>query len=251
MTAGTVTTESESPEEQQRFYDHKFSFASPIDLRKDGKTALLVVDMQYHDASPNRGWNLAVERLQPGSLDYYNRRVEDQVIPTIRELLTYFRANRMPVVYVTLGSDDPQYRDMPRRSREMLLRLEERSGVSGIFWSGDPAFAIRREIEPVPGETIVRKLTAGAFNSSDIEVQLHSLGIQELVVTGVTTSCCVESTARDAVDRGFGCVLVDSGTAEYDAEAHDATLRTFHGNFGRVVASASDIIHAIESETAI
>jgi biuret amidohydrolase len=230
-----------------RFYDYDFSFAPTITLRPDSHTALLVIDMQYHDASPDHGFNLAVERIEPGSLAYYNRRVEDTVVPSIVELVRYFRSRAMPTVYVTLGSDYSDYRDFSPRGRAMIQDLEHRSGVRNIFWSGDPGFAIRSEIAPADGDIIVRKRTAGAFNSSNIDEVLRTGGIENLVITGVTTSCCVDSTARDAADRGFGCVMVDEATAEYDPEAHDATRRTFHGNFGRVVRTAADVIEAVET----
>jgi nicotinamidase-related amidase len=163
--------------------------------------------------------------------------------------VTYFRAHHLPVVYLTLGSDFSDYRDLPTRSRALVLDLEARSGLSGILWSEDPAFRIRDEIAPAPGEAVVRKTTAGAFNSSEIDARLRAADIENLVVTGVTTSCCVESTAREASDHGYGCVLIADAMAEYDQEAHEATLRTFHANFGRVLTSATDVIHAIEEGT--
>jgi len=232
-----------------RFYDLEYTIAAPLVLLPDYTTALLIVDMQYHDASPACGFNLAIERTRPGSLDYYNERVESMVVPTIAELLTYFRKRKMSVIYLTLGSDDPQYRDMPARSRALVLDLEARSGVSGILWSGNPEFRIRDELAPVADEPVVRKTTAGAFSSSDLDEVLRRRGIENLVVTGVTTSCCVESTAREASDHGYGCVLVDHAMAEYDAEAHDATLRTFHTNFGRVLTTAHDVISALRERT--
>lgn len=232
--------------EAARFYDREYTIAAPLRLQTDGHTGLLIVDMQYHDASPHTGFNLAIERTRPGSLDYYTERVESVVIPTIARLLAWFRGKGLPVFYLTLGSDDPEYRDLPARSRAMVLDLEARSGVSGILWSGNGAFRIRDEIAPVGSEPVLRKTTAGAFNSSNLDAVLRAANITNLVVTGVTTSCCVESTAREASDYGYGCVLLADGTAEYDEQAHDATLRTFHANFGRVLAKAEDVIEAME-----
>lgn len=243
MTAGSL------PLAPDRFYDYDYVITAPLTLRPDGRTALLIVDMQYHDASPDGGFNLAIEKTRPGSLAYYNHRVESTVIPTIRALLTYFRANHLPVVYLTLGSDYADYRDLPARPRASLLDLEARSGVTGILWSGAPAFKIRDEIAPASGEAVVRKTTAGAFNSSKIDATLRARNVENLVITGVTTSCCVESTAREASDYGYGCVLVADAMAEYDEESHEGTLRTFHANFGRVLRAAPETIRAIEEGT--
>jgi biuret amidohydrolase len=232
-----------------RFFDFGLTFVPPVKLARDHSTALLVIDMQYHDASSDQGFNLAVEKIQPGAMAYFNERNEDVVIPAIRELLAYFRSHSLPVIYLTLGSDYEDYRDMPARSRQWMRDVEQRSGVANIFWSGNPAFAIRKEIEPLPDETVIRKRTMGAFNSSNLDQYLRDSGVQNLVITGISTNACVETTARDAADRGWGCVMVAEGMADYDAEAHEAALRGFHFNFGRVVGEATDVIAAMESET--
>ena len=229
-----------------RFFGTGRTFVQPVLLRPVD-TALLVIDMQYHDASPDRGFNLALDKLDPGCMDYFNRRNEELVIPAIARLLAFARGCGMKVVYLTLGSHYRDLRDVPERLRRWIRQLEAESGIPDIFWAGSPAFAIRREIEPLPDETIVNKTTFGAFNSSSIELVLRQLGVSNLVITGISTNCCVETTARDAADRGFGCVIVDEATADYDQDAHDAALRAFHFNFGRVVRTADDVIAAIDT----
>jgi nicotinamidase-related amidase len=234
---------------EARFFDFGLTFVRPVLLARDESSALLIIDMQYHDASPDQGFNLAVEQIQPGAMKYFNERNEDVVIPAIRELLDYFRSRSLPVIYLVLGSEYEDYRDIPPRMREWIRGVEERSGVRSIFWTGNPAFAVRREIEPVAGETTIRKRTFGAFNSSNLDQFLRDTGVRNLVITGISTNACVETTARDAADRGWGCVLVSQGMADYDAEAHEASLRAFHFNFGRVVDSAADVITAMEEGT--
>ncbi len=231
----------------KRFFDYGRTFVQSVPMRRD-RTALLIVDMQYHDASPDQGFNLALDRLEPGCMDYFNKRNEEMVIPTIRRLLEYVRSRGMKVVYLTLGSQYRDMRNVPERLRRWIRQLEEESGVKDIFWAGNPGYAVRREIEPLPEETVVNKTTFGAFNSSTLELALREMGIQALVITGISTNCCVETTARDAADRGFACVIVDEGTADYDEEAHDASLRQFHFNFGRVMGTADDVIAALEAE---
>ncbi len=229
-----------------RFFDYGRSFVQPVPLRPE-RTALVVVDMQYHDASADQGFNLALDKLQPGCMDYFNRRNEELVIPTIAELLAFWRGAGMQVVYLTLGSRYRDLRDVPERLRRWIRQLERESGITDIFWAGNPAYAIRREIEPQPGETVVSKTTFGAFNSSNLELVLRELGVSSLVITGISTNCCVETTARDAADRGFACAIVDEGTADYDQEAHDAALRAFHFNFGRVMRTARDVTAAVRA----
>jgi nicotinamidase-related amidase len=71
------------------------------------------------------------------------------------------------------------------------------------------------------------------------------------VITGISTNHCVETTARDAADRGYGCVVVDEATADYDDDAQDASLRAFHFNFGRVVRTVDEVIGHIDDGAAV
>lgn len=230
--------------EDARFFDYGYTLVPPVPLRKDGTTALVIIDVQYRDAHPDHGVGLAMQKIIPGSMDYFFERVESTLIPSIRTLLDYFRANRLPVIHVLLGSDYRDLRDCPPRFREWVAKLEQDSGVRDIFWSGGKGYEVREEIAPVAGETIVRKLTMGAFNSGNIDTVLRSMGLTSLVVAGVSTNACVETTARDAADRGYATVIVDEATADYDQAAHDATMRAFHFNLGRVVRSSRELIEA-------
>jgi nicotinamidase-related amidase len=233
--------------EAARFFDYGYTLVPPVPLRRDGSTALVIIDVQYRDASPDHGVGLAMQRILPGSMEYFLERVETTLLPSIRTLLDYFRTQQMPVIHVLLGSDYRDLRDCPPRFREWVAKLERESGVADIFWSGGKGYEVRAEIAPIAGETIVRKLTMGAFNSGNIDTVLRSMGISSLVVTGVSTNACVETTARDAADRGYACVIVDAATADYDQAAHDATLRAFHFNLGRVARTSEDVIAAFET----
>jgi nicotinamidase-related amidase len=236
------------PADRFSFFEHPEStFIPTVRLRRED-TALLVVDVQYSDASADQGFNLAFDRIEPGSMDYFNERMQAVVLPTIQTLLAAFRERDMPVVYLMLGSAYRDLRDVPRRHREWIRAIEKAGGVEDIFWMGNPASAVMEEIAPLPHETIVTKTTWGAFSSSNIDTVLRELGVANLVITGVSTNCCVETTARDAADRGFGCVLVDEGLADYDQAAHDASLSALFFAFTRVVRSAGDVIAAIEEE---
>lgn len=235
-------------EDQSRFFDYGYTLVAPVPLRCDASTALVIIDVQYRDASPDHGVGLAMERIAPGSMAYFFDRVEQTMLPSIARLLAFFRSRNLPVIHVLLGSDFRDLRDCPPRFREWVAKLERESGVSDIFWSGGRGYEVRDEIAPLPDETIVRKLTMGAFNSGNIDTVLRSMGIGSLVITGVSTNACVETTARDAADRGYACVIVDEATADYDAQAHDATLRAFHFNLGRVARTAQDVIEVMERD---
>jgi nicotinamidase-related amidase len=236
----------ETREEHRLSAEQSRPFALPVALPVGG-TALVIVDMQYAYASRDQGFGLALERLDPGSCDYYNDRIDRLVLPAIGELLKQFRTRGMAVVYLTLGSHDRGLADMSSRQRDAVRALERESGVEDIMWAGSESFRIREEVAPLPGELVVNKTSFGAFGSSDLERLLREQATQSLVFTGITTSCCVETTARDAVDLGFGCVLVDEALAEYEHAMHEATLRVFDSKFGSVAATAEAVVGAINT----
>jgi nicotinamidase-related amidase len=223
----------------------------PVRLARDGSTALLIIDMQLTVTKSDRGFGLAMETLHPGIGVERQDRIDRLVIPTIRDLLTYFRREGLPVVFTVVGSRFRDYRDLPPRFSESHRQLECLSGINDTLWLDGEESAIRAEIAPLPDEIVVEKRSFGAFSSSPIDQILRDQGVRSLVITGVGTSACVESTAREAADRDYGCVLVADGMASYSHEAHDATLRAFHANFGRVVRSSTDVIQAMNQESEI
>jgi len=232
------------------FFDYGLTFVPPIPLRGEG-VGLVVVDMQYHDAAAGVGFCAALEAIEPGSCAYFDERTEDLTVPTIARLIAGFRARALPVVYLCLGAERRDLSDMPPRMAAWVRDVERRAGIHDIFWRGSPLHAIRRELAPLEGEVIVHKTTFGAFNSSDIDDVLRARGLDTLVVCGISTNCCVETTARDAADRGYAVVIVDEGCADYDAPAHDASLRAFHFNFGRVVRGPDELFAALDSGTPV
>lgn len=103
-------------------------------------------------------------------------------------------------------------------------------------WEGD----FYGEIRPLPTEPVVTKHRYGAFHNTDLETILRVHGIRTVVLTGVATNVCVETTAREAFVRDFYVVFVGDGTACYSDETHTATLRTIDKYFGPVV-TVSDV----------
>ncbi len=231
-----------------RFIDYGWTFHAPVQIAGDGSTALLVIDEQYNCVSPDHGLNHALNQVIPGALDYFHERNAELAVPTIAKLLAYFRAHGLPVVYVVVGSDYHDYRDFPAPFRQWVLKLEQQTGARDMFWTGNPTFAVLEEIAPLPDETVICKRSYGAFNSTHIEQVLLRMGVRSLVITGTSTNHCVETTARDAADRGYESILVDEGCVDYDQASHDAALRAFHQNFGNVARTAEDVIAALERD---
>jgi len=227
------------------FFDMGLTFVQPVDFAH-ARPALVVIDMQYSDAAEGRGLCLALERIQPGCCDYFNSRNEGQTVPGIQYLVEGFRERSLPIVYLCLGSQYQDLRDMPARQRAWIRAVEAKADMPDLFWAQNPDYAIRSEFAPRPDDTVIHKTTFGAFNSSNIDLTLSSMGIDTLIVTGISTNACVETTARDAADRGYACVLVDDCTTDYDDAAQQATMRGFYFNFGRVIRTKEEVLAAID-----
>ncbi|MGE8942241.1 cysteine hydrolase family protein [Leptospira interrogans] len=212
-------------------YIEAFTRRVTIDPRT---TALIPVDLQYASGSRNHG--LGALLASQGKLEdarYRFDRIEKLVIPNTKRLLDVWRAAGARVIYVTLGCELPDYADAAPSTRAFFTAT--RNTV------GNREHEIVDEIKPQPGELVINKRTQGAFASSGIESALRGLGIENIIVTGVSTNNCVETTAREASDRGFGVVMVSDATGTCSDEMQNATLKGFSRLWGRV-ASTDEII---------
>jgi ureidoacrylate peracid hydrolase len=101
-------------------------------------------------------------------------------------------------------------------------------------WEGD----FYGDVRPLPGEPVVTKHRYSAFHNTDLDSILRAHGIRTIVLTGVATNVCVETTAREGFVRDYYVVFTADGTATYSAEDHDATLRNINRFFGEVTTIA-------------
>jgi nicotinamidase-related amidase len=111
-----------------------------------------------------------------------------------------------------------------------------------ILVRGEPGHDIIPELAPAPGEPIVDKPGKGAFYATDLEAMLRNRGIGQLVVCGVTTEVCVNTTVREANDRGFDCLVLEDCVASYFATFQKAgidMIKAQGGIFGWVAPSAA------------
>lgn len=207
-------------------------FTIGVDRINWDHTALVVVDMQYASACRHTGlgrWLSEHGRKPEG--DYRFDRIENLVVPNIQQLLDVWRTHDLPRVFVRLGATDGLCRDLVPWVRELEYAFGNVVGRR--------EFEILDELRPVRGEPIITKLSASAFTSSSIDALLRNMGVMACVFTGVSTSQCVDLTARDASDRGYISLIVEDAVAEDRQEYHDATLVQFARLFGSVMATQS------------
>jgi biuret amidohydrolase len=206
-------------------------------------TGLVLIDLQYLDAHPEYGLGAHLKAEFPDIWRYYFDRVREMVIPNCQRLLAFARSAGLRVVHLTIGPLLEDGADMvPLRRPTAAPGLKPLLHHAGTF-----EHQILPEVSPREGELVVNKTSRSAFNSTAIERVLQNLGLKTLIVAGVTTSSCVDTTARDAADRGFQVVVVEDATAELDRPSHEAALRQFAVRWGRVW-TATETIQALSPD---
>jgi nicotinamidase-related amidase len=204
-----------------------------------GSTALLVIDMQYATACRTTGlgrWLAEHGREEEGR--YRFDRIEELLVPNIARLLACFREHDLTRIFVRLGAQMSGCRDL-------VPHVQELEYAFGNV-AGEREFEFLDELAPRPGEPVVTKLSASAFTSSNIDALLRNLGARTLVLCGVSTSQCVDLTARDAADRGYLSVVVEDAVAEDRPDYHAWTLEQFRRLFGRV-ATTGEVLAEVAS----
>jgi nicotinamidase-related amidase len=190
--------------------------ALPYPFPAEGGIALVVIDMQRDFLEPG-GFGAALGN---------DVRPLQRIVPQVRALLYAFRAAHLPIVHTKEGHA-PDLSDCPPAKRARgrgRLRIGDPGPMGRILILGEPGNDFVPELAPRAGELVLSKPGKGAFYATDLDGQLRARGVQRLVVTGVTTEVCVQTTLREANDRGYDCLLVEDATESYFPEFKAATL---------------------------
>lgn len=218
--------------------------AQPFPFRLDpSKAALIVIDMQRDFIEPGGfGASLGNDVARLGA-----------IVPTVRRLLDGCRAAGLPIIH-TQECHRPDLSDCPPAKRDRgdpSLRIGDVGAMGRLLIAGEPGTAIIPELAPMPGEHVIEKPGKGAFYATSLGELLADLGVRQLIVAGVTTEVCVQTTMREANDRGFECLLVEDATESYFPEFKSATLAMVRAQ-GAIVgwtASTTQVLAALHPAT--
>ncbi|MCU0848114.1 MAG: cysteine hydrolase [Spirochaetes bacterium] len=206
------------------------------------KTALIIVDMQRYYLERESDYQIYFNAINPGCLDYITGHCRDTVIPNISMLISRFRKTGMPVVYLRLCGNREDRSDLHRFFRDTWERGVE-AGLANVYpLESDPMSMVHDGISPGPDDIVIKKTTYSAFNSSDIKRTLDDAGIRVLVFTGLATSQCVETTARDSSDNGFDVIHISDAQADYTELSHNTSLYSSRGVCGGVIMTTDEFL---------
>jgi ureidoacrylate peracid hydrolase len=184
-------------------------------------TRLLVVDVQ-NDFLADGGWFAN----HGHDLEAMRRAVDN-----IERFLPVARAAGVRPVFIRAIYDE-KWLSKPMLERHQLVGLDRQHCQEGTW--GAEFYVVR----PQPGDDVVVKHRYSAFIGTELAPLLRAQGVENLLIVGVTTNVCVESTARDGYMLDYHVVLVEDCTASYSEEPHRATLANIRRAFGRVVTAA-------------
>lgn len=202
--------------------------------------ALMVIDMQRDFIEPG-GFGAALGNdVTPLA----------RIVPTIQRLLAAARRLGLPIVH-TREAHKPDLSDCPpaKMTRgKSDVRIGDAGPMGRILIDGEPGTAIVDALAPRPGEIDLAKPGKGAFYATPLDKLLRQRRITHLLFTGVTTEVCVQTTMREANDRGYECLLIEDATESYFPYFKRATIEMMSAQGGIVgwVAHSTEVIHGLE-----
>jgi ureidoacrylate peracid hydrolase len=192
------------------------------------RPVLLVIDMQNGFCHPEGSYRRLGVDVKP-----YRA-----ILPRVRDLINYFHKHRLPVYYTKAVREASGIDSLDRVHKILPASRKERIKMVPICIRGTWDAEVLPELTPMPSDLIVEKRRDSAFQDTEMDLWLRALSIDTLVFTGIDTFICVESTLRDAFNRGYDVLLAEDAVASIRPDWHRATLTGVKDVFGLVLPSA-------------
>jgi nicotinamidase-related amidase len=181
-----------------------------VRIRKSGfnpeHTALLVIDMQDYFLDKKSHAYLASS---------------EAIIPGINDLISTFNKYKMPVIFTQHENTEDDAGELLNWWGDYIVKGEPDSGINNAV--------------SIPNMKVIKKTQYDAFYNTDLEKTLRKKNVQNVIVTGVMTHLCCETTIRSAFVRGFGCIFPIDGTASQNIEHHKSTFLNLSHGFAQPV----------------
>lgn len=216
--------------------------AQPYSLTLDLEhTALLVIDMQNDFCTPG-GW---------ADCKGFDVSQTQRPIQPLQRLLTTLRQTPVTIIHTREGHR-PDLSDCPphklARSKRQNAEIGSEGVMGRLLTRGSKSHDFVDELQPASGEIVLDKPGKGSFVATDLDLILRQRGIQQLLLTGVTTECCVHTTLRTANDLGYECLLLEDCCASLKPEFHRISVEMTQVIFGWVTTSKK-LVTAVDVET--
>jgi ureidoacrylate peracid hydrolase len=190
-------------------------------MSQHGATVLLLIDLQsaFCDAA--------------GSMARQGREISAmrEAAKACNDLALAARSSGIPVIWTQMGFS-PDYSDggvLTSRLRPNLPRV-------GALKRGSEDFGFSRLVSPDPGDVVIHKARYSAFYGTALEIELRSRAVETVLVGGVTTSMCVDTTVRDLGQRDYDVRVVSDACADFDAGRHEAALAAMAFGFASLIS---------------
>jgi nicotinamidase-related amidase len=231
-----MTQPMSGSQDQTNKWGGVFTSLPDVDLAPE-RTAFVIVDVQYLDAHLDYG--MGAEAKKQGTAQqyaYYFSRIEDVVLPNIQKLQQVCRQHGIEVIFLRIASLVKDCRDVSPIHKRLKLFAP----------AGSREAEILDEIKPMDNEIVITKGCSGVFNGTNFDQILANIGIRNLIFAGVVTNYCVETSVRDAGDRGYNVILLDDGCAALSPDQHRLALEVLDDCYCKVMTT-DNVIHFIQT----
>ncbi len=213
--------------------------AQPFDYAfAPAHTALVIIDMQRDFVEPG-GFGETLGN---------DVRLLQAIIPTCMAVLAAWRQAGALVIH-TREAHAADLSDCPPAKRlrgNPRLRIGDVGPMGRILVTGEPGNQIVPELAPLPGEWVIDKPGKGAFYATGLHEKLQAAGISHLLFMGVTTEVCVQTSMREANDRGYDCLLLEDCTESYFPAFKQAALEMMRAQ-GAIVGWTAPAAHLLQA----
>ncbi len=211
---------------------------------KPSETALFIIDMQRDFCDPHGYMSTRGEDIGPAR----------DIIPRIQAVCDSAREHDLTLVYTREGHR-PNLSDLPENKRLLTAMAGAAFGSEGplgrLMVRGEKGWDFTDEVQPRKEDIVIDKSGTGAFHGTELDTILRMRGIRNVILTGVTTGVCVNTTAREASDHGYNVLVLEDCCAEPDPENHRMAIGVLRieGGFLATIAGADEFLDALPANS--